>query len=76
MHKISTFKKQQFCFNEVLFYFFYWTEMYFFPSLHLEFIYPFELVNLFKFSANTVNINFINVLLYFCFNFRNDVSKM
>ena len=44
--------------------------------LHLGFIYPFELVSLFKFSANTVNINFINVSLYFCFNFRNDVSKM
>lgn len=47
-----------------------------FTSLHLGFICPFELVNLFKFSANTVNINFINVLLYFCFNFRNDGSKM
>ena len=35
------------------FYLFYWTQMCFFPSLHLGFIYPFELVNLFKFSANT-----------------------
>ena len=50
--------------------------MCFLTNLHLGFIYPFELVNLFKISANTVNIHFINVLLYFCFNFRNDVSKM
>ena len=50
--------------------------MCFFTNLHLGFIYLFELVNLFKISAASMSMKFINILLYFCFKFGSHVSKM